>query len=350
MNLRMLLYPFALLYGAIIQGRNKLYDHGVLYSKCFDIPIICVGNLSTGGTGKSPHVRLLAEWLSSKYRISVLSRGYGRNTKGFFTVSSVGTSQRFGDEPLELKRHLPQVTVAVCEDRVAGVKRLLQMHPDLDLILLDDGFQHRAIRPSFSILLTEFGKPLHQDHLLPAGNLREPRSAAHRADVVMVTKVPEGTPFGTLKKIETRLRQYTNAPTHYSSLTYKGLQPVFGSREVELDQIKKCILLTGIANPQPLREYLEGKYNILAHIKWPDHHDPSRKTLENARKKIDKFATLGPIVITSEKDAMRLLSSPYKGVVENLPIYYLEIGVRPWNENRLKELIEEHVRANKSHR
>lgn len=348
MKARLLLYPFALIYGTIMWLRNRFYDVGILASREFDLPIICVGNLSTGGTGKSPHVAYLAEWLSQKHRIAVLSRGYGRKSKGYFEVTANGSSADFGDEPLEVKRKLPSLTVAVCEDRVKGIERLLKEMPDLDLIIMDDGFQHRAVRPSFSVLLTDYHSPFCLDHILPAGNLREARSEAKRANLVLITKAPDNAVPDALSALTKQLGRYTAAPVLSTSIIYNGLHPLFKEKPQHLDAVKDCVLLTGIANPSPLVEYLGGKCKILAHIKWPDHHDPSRKELENARNKIDNFADLEPIVITTEKDAMRLLSSPHKSMVQHLPIYFMVIGVRPWQEKELKQLVEEHVRENKS--
>ena len=318
----------------------------MLRSKAFDIPIICVGNLSTGGTGKSPHVLYLANWLSDEFTIGIISRGYGRKTNGYLEVRPESSTLEVGDEPLELKRNLPDIPIIVSEDRVLGIERMRKEYPSIDLVIMDDGFQHRAIEPGFSIILTTFASPFCTDHLLPAGDLREARSAAIRADLILLTKIPDEAVEWT--DVAKKISAYTKAPVLGTSITYTGLKPVFSGASVDLDRIENCILITGVADASPIVGFLKKRMRILDHIEWPDHHTPSLKDLKDARRKIDNFAELYPIVITTEKDATRLISSSHKNVIQELPVHYLKMTIRPLNETELKRIILEHVRKDKS--
>jgi tetraacyldisaccharide 4'-kinase len=347
---RYLLYPFAFLYGTATWLRNKGYDAGLLKSTSFPVPIICVGNLSTGGTGKSPHVQYLSEWLGKERNIAILSRGYGRRTTGYLEVDENGTPQEYGDEPLEIKRNSPEVLVVVCEDRPSGVERLLKDYAHIELIILDDGFQHRPLRASLNILLTPYSAPFSKDHLLPVGNLRELKSGSQRAQMVILTKVPDGANEQDLNDIKGDLLDLSGALVFSSSIEYHQLSPVFDESKpsISLDQIKGCLLLTGIADPSPLVSHLKRHLEKVEHIKWPDHHDPSRNELENARQKFDNFAGLEHIIITTEKDAMRLLSSSNKDVIQDLPVYYLKMRVKPLEEDALKHHILQYIGEDKN--
>lgn len=346
---RYLLYPFAWIYGSATWVRNKGYDAGLLKSTSFPIPIICVGNLSTGGTGKSPHVLYLADWLGKERNIAILSRGYGRKTTGYLEVDEKGSPREYGDEPLEIKRNSPNLLVVVCEDRPNGVARLLKDHPDIDLIILDDGFQHRPLSAALNMLLTPFDTPFTTDHLLPVGNLREIKSGAQRAQMVVLTKVPQDGDLQKLKEIKGSLFEVSGARVFSSSIIYDRLIPVFndGKAAPSIKQIKGCLLLTGIADPSPLVSHLKKHIGRVEHICWPDHHDPSRNELEKARQKFDNFAGLEHIIITTEKDAMRLLSSSNKDVIQDLPIYYLKMRVKPLEEDAFKHHILQYVGEDK---
>lgn len=346
---RYLLYPFAWIYGSATWLRNKGYDAGILKSTSFSIPVICIGNLSTGGTGKSPHVQYLAEWLGEKRKVATLSRGYGRRTTGYLEVDVKGSPGKYGDEPLEIKRNFPDMLVVVCEDRPRGVERLLKDHPDIDLVILDDGFQHRPLKAALNILLTPFNAPFSQDHLLPVGNLRELKSGSQRAQMVVLTKVPHNTDPNELSDIKESLSSLSGALVYSSSIEYDTLISLFDEQasQISIDQLKGCLILTGIADPTPLVEHLRSRIGKVEHIKWPDHHDPSRNELQIARQKFDNFAGLEHIIITTEKDAMRLLSSSYKDEIDDLPIYYLKMRVKPLEEDVFKQHILQYVGEDK---
>jgi len=347
---RYLLFPIAWIYGTATWLRNKGYDTGLLKSTSFTVPIICVGNLSTGGTGKSPHVLYLAEWLGKERNIAVLSRGYGRNTTGYLEVNRNGSPKEFGDEPLEIKRNSSGLLVVVCEDRPSGVARLLNDHPKIDLIILDDGFQHRPISAGLNILLTSYMNPFSKDHLLPVGNLRELKCGARRAQIVIISKVPEEVEPQKLSDMKEKLFNISGALVFSSSIEYDQLHPVFNKKtpSLSIDKVKGCLLLTGIADPDPLVSHIKKHIEQVEHINWPDHHDPNRKELEKVRQIFDNFAELEHIIITTEKDAMRLLSSSNKDVIKDLPIYYLKMRVQPLEEDAFKHHILQYVGEDKS--
>jgi tetraacyldisaccharide 4'-kinase len=213
---------------------------------------------------------------------------------------------------------------------------------------MDDGFQHRSLKPTATILLTPFDRPFSEDHMLPMGNLREAKSSAARAELIILTKVPYSTAQEKLEALKKGLAKFSNATIFTSGLDYGKLKPVFDTTTdpIGLDQVKACLLITGIAHPGPLVQHLEKHTKVLEHISWPDHHEPSRKELEKARQKFDNFAGLEHIIITTGKDAMRLLSSSYKDVIQDLPVFYLEMSVRPLEEDEFKRNILKYVGKN----
>lgn len=330
MNFRMLLFPFSILYDGITSLRNIAYDKGWLSSTRFKIPVICVGNLSVGGTGKSPMVAYLMEMLQKEYRISVLSRGYKRKTSGFLEVTAQSTAEEVGDEPLQLKQNFPQLTVAVCADRREGISEL---EKKAQVILLDDAFQHRKVKPSFSILLTSYQELYLDDFLLPAGNLRESRNGAKRADVIIVTKCPEGASYASLQAIQYRMKLKPHQNVFFSKIGYDT--KIYGPTEslpFHYLEGKKFTLVTGIANPQPLIEYLHSKELKFKHKKFPDHHAFSASEISELSKE--------ELIITTEKDYMRL--QPKLG---KFAVYYLPIKTIILNEkgNLLNEIVKDSV-------
>ena len=274
-----LLYPLSLIYGFITAVRNFLYDADILKSTSLPVPVICVGNITVGGTGKTPHTEYLVDLLEKNFKVATLSRGYKRKTKDFRIASISATVSEIGDEPLQIFRKFPDTLVAVDRNRVSGVWRILHHRPGTQVIILDDGFQHRSITPGLSILLTDFDRPFMHDHMLPYGNLREDKSNMRRADIILITKCPEN-----LSPIQRRLivKSIAKAPyqnLYFTTLSYGAPLPVFGEKngmESSLD-LSKCtgsgiVLLTGIANPKPLREYLEKFFGEIKELAFPDHY------------------------------------------------------------------------------
>lgn len=331
-NLRLLLLPFSLVYGMVTFIRNKFYDWGLLRSVCFDLPVICVGNLVVGGSGKTPVTEYLVRLLGN-YKIAILSRGYGRSTKGFILADGSATAESIGDEPMQFYRKFPQVTVAVCEDRVKGIEILKAEH---DLIILDDAYQHRRVNAGYHILLFEYQKLLKPQFLLPAGNLRESFSGYLRADAILITKVP-----GVLsqrEKEQVSKRFESKYKPVFSKIQYGELAPVFpaeGPYVPGLDENTRVFLLTGIANPAPLLSYLSGLELQVEHHEYGDHH---RFSLSEIRKLADAFQREKgdkKLIVTTEKDAQRLSDIGIKELLLNLPVFYLPIKISLQEEDKL---------------
>tara|TARA_R110002072_G_scaffold124085_1_gene259512 strand:+ start:29280 stop:30293 length:1014 start_codon:yes stop_codon:yes gene_type:complete len=315
--LRTLLFPFSILYGAITSLRNYFYDIGWFKSTHYDFPVICVGNLSTGGTGKSPMVQLLVEFLRKDFRVGILSRGYKRKTSGYREVLVESTALEVGDEPLQFKQNFPETTVAVCADRREGISKL---KPKVDIILLDDAFQHRKVKASTYILLTPFDDLYIDDYMLPSGNLRESRKGAKRADMIVVTKCPEGVAYSELQNIQHKLNLRSDQRVYFSKIGYDKM--IYGvSETLHLSYLrdKKFTLVTGIANPKPLVNFLDRNHFSFEHLKFGDHHDFSNSEIEKLKKK--------EIILTTEKDFMRL--QPKLG---KYALYYLPIKTHILNE------------------
>lgn len=329
--MRRWLTPFSLLYGIAVRLRNLAFDLGILNQSSFDLTLIVVGNISAGGTGKSPLVIYLARLLSSRYRLAILSRGYGRMTSGYLKVSSSNTAKEVGDEPLQYVSLLSNVDVAVCEKRTLGIQRLLSLNPAPDAILLDDAYQHRYVKPGLSLLLTEYDAPFYQDLLLPAGRLREPSSAASRADAVVVTKCPPGLSESVAITMADRLRSYPGQPVFFSLLKYAT--PVSAGKDfVEVHaQLRECNvwMFCGIARPGYLVNYLGEHAQKLGYDLFPDHHDYSNKELRDIISRFGKFsagnAPGNALLLTTRKDFMRLINTGSLNLFAGLPLYILDV-------------------------
>ncbi len=319
--LRLLLLPLSLIYGLIVYLRNRFYDFGFLKSTRFNIPVIVVGNLEVGGSGKSPMVELLITLLKDKYKIAVLSRGYGRVTKGFKLVETTSKSHETGDEPLQFKRKFPEITVAVCEDRVAAIHQLKAKH---NLILCDDAYQHRALKPGFSVLLFNYQQINRPAFLLPAGNYRDLFMEKKRANIIVVTKTPKTLSASEKEQIIQKLKPLPHQQVFFSYLAYADdllslkKEPL---KATELANYDEILTLTGIAKPDLFIEKLNEFKKPVVHHAYPDHHQFSTKNM----LKLAVACHIGyqkKIIITTEKDAMRLSATALQKVIKNLPIYY----------------------------
>jgi len=348
--LRLLLFPFSLIYGLAIILRKKLYDWGILYSKKFDLPVICVGNLAVGGSGKTPTTEYLVRLLSN-YKVAILSRGYGRKTKGFILADENSTAETIGDEPLQYHQKFKKVSVAVCEDRVNGINQLKENH---DLIILDDAFQHRSVRAGFNILLFEFRKLGTLQFLLPAGNLRDIFSSRKRADVLLVTKSPVPLlPVAQQASIN-ELQPNNNQPVLHSYLKYGDLNHLYKQESCSLHSIKdaEIFLLTGIANPDPLIEELQKYSKNIHHQEHPDHHAFKPDDIKKLRAAFDAGNGKEKIIITTEKDSQRLRTTGFEDLLVNLPAYYLPIEIDLFEKDKITfdELILNYVKSNRRNR
>lgn len=342
--IRYILFPFSLIYGLITAFRNGLYNRNILRSSSFDLPVISIGNLSTGGTGKSPHTEYLIRLLKDKYKVATLSRGYGRSKSGFHLVGKESTVRECGDEPLQFKSKFPSVQVAVEADRVKGVIELLGEAPDTELLLLDDAYQHRAIEPSYSILLTQYHKPYFKDWMLPTGNLREWPIGKKRANTVIVTKCPSNLSLEKMKNFKSKLGLRDDQSIYFSKFEYGEIRALHGdSAYKSLDEIidLDVLLVTGIANTVPLEEKLEQSGVRFKHQKYADHHRFKPTDIDKIRNLFDTLADR-KIILTTEKDAQRLKSIEE---TKNLPIFYIQIEVKLIeDEAQFNQEILEHVR------
>ena len=299
----------SLLYGFVMSVRNRLFDLGVLRSHRFPLAVIGVGNLAVGGTGKTPHTEyLLRHLLAAGQRAGMLSRGYGRRTLGFREVTDC-TADEAGDEPLQVKRKYPAAYVCVCEDRVAGIRRMLRERPDLQAIVLDDAYQHRYVTPSLNILLTDFSRPYYADRVLPTGRLRERAVGARRADIIVVTKCPPTLDEAARQDILQRLQPEARQTVFFSSLRYGALRPFEEEAVAPEDdeptlQGKRLLLLTGIARPEPLLQHLQATGAEVEMAAFADHHRFSKAEISRLGVRAAGF----DLVVTTEKDAARLSS------------------------------------------
>jgi len=345
-----LLYPFSILFRLITDVRNLLYDSGILDSVKFSIPVICVGNITVGGTGKTPHTEYLIQILKNRFKVAVLSRGYKRSTKGFRISTSESTSSQIGDEPLQIKRKFPEIIVAVDSDRVHGVNAIIAEYPETEVIILDDGFQHRHIKPGLSILLTDSGRLITRDFLLPYGNLRESARNTKRADIIIVTKSPPGIQDEFRTRIAGELKLTADQQLFFTKMINGNPMPVFDEIQVpllsfsEADKGRKgALLITGIALPQQLRDYLGNYFSELRHIKFPDHHRYTKSDLEMILNSWNKLESAERYIITTEKDSVRLRELDDIEVQAKEAMYYLPAGIEFINDE--SKLFDNLIRA-----
>jgi tetraacyldisaccharide 4'-kinase len=351
-----LLYPFSLLYGAFTGIRNFMYNTGILPKHEFRLPVICVGNITVGGTGKTPHTEYLINLLKDNFRVASLSRGYKRKSTGFRIATQSVKVAETGDEPMQIFSKYPDITVAVDRNRVHGVQSILREKPETDVIILDDGFQHRSILPGFTILLTDFNRLMIRDFLLPYGELRESINNMYRADIILITKSPDN-----ISPIQRRIivKEINKAPyqnLYFTSFRYLKPQPLFsGTSEGEdlftrLEKEKQgIVLVTGISNPAPFKEYLGNYFSRIIHFCFPDHYHFKEKDIIKISEAFKNLETAGKWIITTEKDAVRLRE--FINIAESIRnvMYYVPIGIHFLNNDKeeFDNLILEYVRKNK---
>lgn len=344
------LTPISFLYGMGVSLRNQLFDWGVLHSEQYTVPIISIGNLSVGGTGKTPHTEYMIRLLKDKYRIAVLSRGYKRKTSGFILASPKSSSLEIGDEPFQMKNKFPDILVAVDANRRRGIQNLLSLPEDKkpEVIVLDDAFQHRYIRPSLSIVLTDYHRLFYYDKLLPAGRLREPARNINRADIVIVTKCDEDMKPIDFRIIEENMHLRAHQQLFFTSIAYGAIEPVFPSKArpkttKEIGAEEDILLISGIASPVPfIREAEKYSKNVFP-ATFPDHHTFTKsdfKKLDAAYKKMnspDKF------ILVTEKDAARMKDNPLVPEEWKEVLYCLPITIRFCTGQSIDETIKKHI-------
>lgn len=325
---QILLFPLALAYGLIIRIRNLMFDAGIFRQHTFDIPVIVIGNLAVGGTGKTPMTEYLLDLLGENKKLAVLSRGYKRKTKGFKEADIHSTAAEIGDESLQIKRKYTQTVVAVDEDRVHGINELLRIYPDLDAVFLDDAFQHRRLKPGFSIVITNYNNLYSSDYLLPAGMLREHSLNAKKADIIVVHKTPRIFSPIERKSILNELKPHSLQKVFFSYIDYGNLVPLFKNAISPVNvNAKYAILVTGIANPDPAIEFLKRKYQSVELISYPDHYHYTSRDMEQIGIRFHNMYGRNKIIIITEKDAVKFTPEITESI-KDLPVYVLPVKLR----------------------
>ncbi len=345
------LMPLSWVYGLAVRFRNMLFDMGILKSHSFSVPVISVGNITVGGTGKTPHVEYLVKLLQDTGKVAVLSRGYKRKTSGFIVAGDDATAATIGDEPLQVKKKFPKAIVAVDKKRVRGINRLIEYDPEIDVILLDDAFQHRYVKPGINILLVDYHRLIIYDKLLPAGRLREPLNGKNRADIVIVTKCPRELKPMEFRVITKTMDLYPYQNLFFTTTDYAPLSPVFPAATVPAPAGTNVLLLAGIASPQQLIDDLTKLSMVdpgkLTTLTFPDHHSFKKKDVRRINSMFEALPK-PRCIVTTEKDAARLqnvegLSDEVKASLYALPVH---ISFMLDQESTFNENIIGYVRKN----
>lgn len=351
-KLNYLLLPIAFFYEMGVRLRNQLFNWGILSTEEFTVPVISIGNLAVGGTGKTPHVEYLIRLLKDKYKVAVLSRGYKRRTKGFLLADDKSTYLTIGDEPFQIKRKFPDIAVAVDSNRRRGIHHLLSLPEGEkpDVILLDDAFQHRYVTPSLSIVLTDYNRLFYWDKILPIGRLREPSVGIRRGDAVIVTKCEEGLKPIDYRIISDEMKLRAHQELYFTYITYGELEPLFPAKASLHDRhnIKKddeLLLLTGIASPERFIGEVKKQADKVTTMVYPDHHNFTRQDIRKISETFNRINSTDKYILTTEKDAARLLQNPlipdeWKDVLYYLPI---TITFRAENHQSLDKLVLNHI-------
>ena len=321
---RILLFPVAIIYWLIIFIRNKLYDLKIFDSATFGMPLICVGNLSVGGTGKSPMVEFLVRNLKDDFKVATLSRGYKRKTKGYALANERSDALEIGDEPMQFKLKFPDVPVAVGEERLDAISQLLHDRPDIKSIILDDAFQHRTIKAGMNILLTDYNNLFTRDFYLPTGDLRDLKSSYKRADIIVVTKCEPFLNEKERNKIIEEIKPLASQHIFFAANLYATPYHIIRNHEtMSLLPDAEILLVTGIANPQPLKDLVMDHSETYYMLHYPDHHIFTIDDWKDIKKRFDKIATEKKIILTTEKDAVRL--SKFGKQLNNVPLYVIPL-------------------------
>lgn len=322
-KLRYGLAPLSVVYAAVLKARHKLFDMGIIKSAEFNFPVICVGNLALGGTGKSPMVEYLVNFLSTDYKVATLSRGYKRKTKGYVLANENTSALDIGDEPMQFHQKFPDVAVAVGEERVSAIPQLLYDRPDTEVIILDDAFQHRYVKAGLNILLTECGNLYSSDLLVPAGNLRDVQSSSKRSDMIVVTKCRRGMTIKEREKVIKELDPLPSQSVYFTEIAYGTPYHLFSGEDFLLSKDVDVLLLCGIANPKPLIEYLEENVKSLQVLEYSDHKIFDSDDLKKIQKQFEKNTGKMKIILTTEKDAMRL--HKFEAQLAHYPVFSLPV-------------------------
>jgi tetraacyldisaccharide 4'-kinase len=342
--MRYLLFPFSFIYGSITAMRNLLFDYGIFKSQSYTIPIICIGNLSVGGTGKTPHTQYLLDLLKNNYKVAVLSRGYGRKNSNLQFVETTSNATKVGDEPLQLKQNNPECLVVVEKNRNKGVKKILNDFPETEVILLDDGYQHRWIKAGFNILITPFSSPYYKDYLMPVGKLRESKKGVSRANAVIFSKTPENTNPTLKKGMLERLHLFAHQEAYFSGIEYHRFKCINNNTELEENNPYSITLVSGIANANPLIKYLEEKGHSINHLKYSDHHNYSSNDIDTILAEYNADKSIKKLILTTEKDATKL--KQFLPHFKDVNFYYIPIEIKIDQSKKFKNQILDYVEKN----
>ena len=342
--MRYLLFPLSFIYGSITAIRNLLFDYGIFKSQSYTIPIICIGNLSLGGTGKTPHTQYLLDLLKNNYKVAVLSRGYGRKNSNLQFVEITSNAFEVGDEPLQLKQNNPECLVVVEKNRNKGVKKILNDFPETEVILLDDGYQHRWIKAGFNIIITPFSSPYYKDYLMPVGKLRESKKGVSRANAVIFSKTPENTNPTLKKGMLERLHLFAHQEAYFSGIEYHRFKCINNNTELEENNPYSITLVSGIANANPLIKYLEEKGHSINHLKYSDHHNYSSNDIDTILAEYNADKSIKKLILTTEKDATKL--KQFLPHFKDVNFYYIPIEIKIDQSKKFKNQILDYVEKN----
>ncbi|MBW8332082.1 MAG: tetraacyldisaccharide 4'-kinase [Prolixibacteraceae bacterium] len=354
---KLLLYPLSAVYGLVVSMRNFMYDYKLFKSTEFEIPVISIGNITVGGTGKTPHTEYLVELLQKQFQVTTISRGYKRKTKGYQEVEVGSLASNVGDEPLQIKTKFADIQVVVDESRVHAIEKIQKQDAETlpDIILLDDAFQHRSVSAGINILLIDFNRPIDKDQLMPVGRLRESKWQMRRANVIIYTKCPQEISPITRRIImkDVNLRPYQNL--FFTTMVYEPLTPVFPDEAIPTPKLASdkfsVLLITGIANPEHLQKYMSNFSENITNLKFADHHNFNASNIQQIEQKFAGIEAENKIIVTTEKDSMRLkdmdLSPSLKANLFYIP---LKIKFLHSEGKNFDEKIVTYVRENKSNR
>lgn len=349
------LAPLSWIYGGVVRFRNNLFSWGVLKSQQYDIPIVCVGNITVGGTGKTPHTEYLVELLSEQYNVAVLSRGYKRKTKGFVLATPEMSFKRIGDEPKQIKLKFPQIPVAVCEKRREGIRMIRELHPEVNLIILDDAFQHQYVDPWVSVVLTDYKAPVYEDHMMPLGRLRDNLDQLARAQIIIVTKCPKNLNPLDYRIVFKNLELYPYQTLYFTSLNSDDPRPLYPNLDPHpVRQGHNVVAMSGLANPRYFLSELESKYNVLERLTYPDHYAYKMRDIYRLETLL-KTLPEDTIVVVTEKDAVKLLNGRKIPVDICRHLHYVSIkvdfcdGKKDNFYNQLKQYVAKNQKHNITH-
>ena len=324
---RWLLAPASLIFKAVVTLRHRLFDWGVLKSEKFDIPIVCIGNITVGGTGKTPMAEMIIAYMSRTHRVALLSRGYGRRTKGYREVETTAHYRDVGDEPLQIKIKFPSTLVVVCEKRVEAIRRIRIEHPDIDLIVMDDGFQHRYVEPKVNIVMVDATRPVQYDHMLPLGTLRDLPEMLYRAHYFVITKCPD-----SMKPIDRRLMHkslvtmaYQRNRIYFTRFESFRPEPLFRDAAEVVKPASEVIAMAGIGNPVPFLKDLSKSYTVVNKLMFKDHHVYTKADMQALAKLSAQHPAA--VILTTEKDAVKLMRARSVPAQVRRKLYYIPINI-----------------------